>query len=53
VQKLVGMMLLLVGTSAFLLGPPAPVPEVDGKSAGSAIALLAGAALIVRARRKR
>jgi hypothetical protein len=30
-----------------------PVPEVDGASAGGALALIGGAALIIRSRRSR
>jgi hypothetical protein len=49
--KAVGMLLLLVGASSFALA--AGVPEVGVGSAGSAIALLSGALLIIRGRRKK
>ncbi len=45
-----GLSLLLVGSAAFAFG--APVPEIGVGSAGSAIALLSGAVLIFRGRRK-
>lgn len=49
-QKVVGMMLLVIGASAFAMGTG--VPEVGAGSAGSAVALLLGALLVVRGRRK-
>jgi hypothetical protein len=49
-QKVIGMLLLLVGASAFTMG--AITPEIDPASAGSAIALVSGALLIYRGRRK-
>ncbi len=48
--KVLGMMLLLAGTASFAM---ATVPEVGVGSAGSAIALLSGALLVVRGRRKK
>jgi hypothetical protein len=49
-QKTLGMLLLLVGASvccsAFI------TPEIDPASGGSALALVAGALLIIRSRRK-
>ena len=51
VQKVLGMMLLIVGTSAFVLG--ASTPEIGAGSAGSAVALLSGALLVIRGRRKK
>jgi hypothetical protein len=49
-MKLLGMALLFVGVSS--LACAYTVPEIDAGSAGSAIALLSGALLIIRARRK-
>jgi len=49
--KLAGMLLLLAGTASFALAAPA-VPEIGPGSAGSAIALLSGALLVYRGRRK-
>jgi hypothetical protein len=45
-----GMMLLLIGVSGLAIGA---VPEIDPGSAGSALALLTGALLVIRGRRKK
>ncbi len=50
-QKIVGMMLLVAGASAFAMG--AVVPEIGVGSAGSAVALLSGALLVIRGRHKK
>jgi membrane associated rhomboid family serine protease len=47
--KAVGFLLLFVGMSSFAL---AAVPEVSVGAAGSAIALVSGAVLVIRGRRK-
>jgi hypothetical protein len=49
--KLIGMALLLVAVSG-LANATATVPEIDPGSAGSALALLSGALLVIRGRRK-
>jgi hypothetical protein len=52
-RRIIGMALIMAATAAFALaqaGPPAP--EIDAGSATSALALLAGAALIIRGRRR-
>jgi len=49
-MKYLGMALLFVGVSGLALATA--VPEIDAGSAGSAIALLSGAVLLIRARRK-
>jgi hypothetical protein len=49
-MKIVGIMLLLVGSATVL---SAAVPEIDGGSAVSAVALLSGSLLILRSRRKK
>jgi hypothetical protein len=53
VTKLLGLSLLLMGaaSSAFALNVVAP--EIDGTSAVSALVLLSGGLLVLRARRKR
>ena len=48
--RMVGMMLLLIGAAGFAMANP--VPEIDPGSAGSALALLSGALLVARGRRK-
>jgi len=51
-MKLAGVVLLFVGAATFASAFPAGVPEINAGSAGSALALLSGALLIIRARRK-
>jgi hypothetical protein len=50
--KYVGFALLLIGTAGIAGATPAPVPEIDPGSGMSALALLSGALLVFRARRK-
>jgi len=49
-MKLAGMVLLFIGVSSFAFATP--VPEINPGSAGSAVALLSGALLILRSRKK-
>jgi hypothetical protein len=49
-MKLLGITLLFLGVSGAAMA--SAVPEIDPGSAGSAVALLAGALLVIRARRK-
>jgi hypothetical protein len=49
-MKLAGMVLLLVGVSTFAFATVAP--EINAGSAGSAVALLSGALLVLRSRKK-
>jgi len=49
-QKILGMMLLIAGASQLAMATP--VPEIGAASAGSAIALISGAMLVIRGRRK-
>jgi hypothetical protein len=50
-QKIIGMMLLVAGAATFAMGNLG-VPEIGVGSAGSAVALLSGALLVIRGRRK-
>jgi hypothetical protein len=50
-MKLLGMTALFLGASAFLMAQQ-QVPEIDAGSVGSALTLLAGSLLVIRARRK-
>ena len=50
-QKILGMMLLIAGASQLAMASPA-VPEIGAGSAASAIALISGAMLVIRGRRK-
>lgn len=52
-MKVLGTMLLLVGVAGLALAQPVPTPEIDPGSAGTAVALLSGALLVIRARRKK
>lgn len=48
-----GVALLILGSTTVSWGVPGmPVPEIDPSSGMSALALIAGAVLIIRARRK-
>ena len=51
-QKVIGMILLLIGVSVSAMAVPAQTPEIDAASAGSAVALISGALLIYQGRRK-
>lgn len=50
-QKTLGMLLLMAAVSASCWAAPS-APEIDPASAGSAIALVAGALLVIRGRKK-
>jgi len=50
-NKVLGLVMLVLGLSAALMAQA--VPEIDASTGASAIALLAGAALVVQARRKK
>jgi hypothetical protein len=52
-MKAIGMMLLFVGVSGLALAQQLPCPEIDPGSAGTAVALLSGALLVIRAGRKK
>ncbi len=49
-MKLTGMFLLFAGVATFAFATP--MPEVNAGSAGSALALLSGALLVLRSRKK-
>jgi hypothetical protein len=54
IGKVLGMALLLVGASQFVFaGPPASAPELDPATGISALVLLSGAVLVIRARRRK
>ena len=52
-QKMIGMMLLLIGVSGAAMAVPVGVPEIDPGSGASALALLSGALLMLRRSRKK
>ena len=49
-MKIIGMMLLVMGMSGAAM---AAVPEIDDGSGVSALALLSGALLVIKSRRKK
>jgi len=51
-SKFIGLSFLLMGAASFAWAGPTAAPEIDGASATSAIALLSGALLVLRTRRK-
>ena len=51
VQLVFGLMLLILGSTTAAVAQEA-VPEIDPSSGMSALALLAGAVLVIRARRR-
>ena len=52
-MKFVGMALLLVGASGLTLAGTPNVPEVGPASAVAALALISGAMLVIRGRRRK
>lgn len=52
-MKIAGLMLLMAGTAGFALASIVPVPEISAGSAGSALALITGATLVIRGRRNK
>jgi hypothetical protein len=51
IMKFAGMTMLCIGMSSFAFA--ATVPEIDPASGASALALLSGALLMIRGRRRR
>ena len=51
-QKVLGLALLMVGASSALMAVGLAVPEIDASTGASALAILAGGILVLRARRK-
>ncbi len=52
-MKSVGMVLLLVGLSSFAIAGGVAAPEISPASGVAAFALLSGALLVIRGRRKK
>jgi hypothetical protein len=50
--RITGMLLVLFATAGFVAGAVTQVPEVDPATGVGALALLSGALLVIRARRK-
>jgi hypothetical protein len=54
IRKVLGMALMLIGASQFVFaGGPASAPELDTATGISALVLLSGAVLVIRARRRK
>jgi len=52
-MKTIGLIILLLGAAgSTLAGVATAVPEIDASSAVGAVALLSGALLVIRSRRK-
>lgn len=51
-QRLAGLILILAGLSAVGFAGPIATPEVSPDTAASALAVLTGAVLIIRSRRR-
>jgi len=52
ILKTAGMALLFVGVGGLLVAAVGAAPEIDAASAGNAIALLGGAVLLIRSRKR-
>jgi hypothetical protein len=52
-HRILGLSLLLAGVASSAFALDVVAPEIDGASAVSAIVLLSGGLLVLRARRKR
>jgi|GEM_PF-2255518 len=52
-MKIGGTFVLLLGMAGFVFAGGVSVPEIDGTSAVAAVALLSGAMLVLRGRRKK
>jgi hypothetical protein len=50
-MKILGMMLLLVGSAVLAVANPVLTPEIDPGAATTALALVSGAVLVIRGRR--
>jgi hypothetical protein len=51
-MKFLGLTLLIVGAAVSCFAAPPQAPEIDPSSGAAALALVGGALLIIRARRK-
>lgn len=52
-RRLTGMFLIVAGTASWAIAGGVSVPEIDSAAAASGLAVLAGALVIIRARRRR
>lgn len=52
-MKILGMVLLLAGVSSLAMAGSNQVPEISAASGAAAVALVSGAILVIRGRRKK
>jgi hypothetical protein len=52
-MKIAGMMLLLAGLAGFATAESTLAPELSANAAGTALAVLSGAMLVIRGRKKK
>jgi hypothetical protein len=52
-QKWFGAALLIIGVAVNAMAGPVAAPEIDPATGGAAIALVTGALLVIRARRRK
>jgi hypothetical protein len=52
-MKLLGLGMILAGAASVAFASGVPVPEIDGTSAVSAVALISGGLLVIRGRRRK
>ena len=52
IMKVSGMVLVTIGVAGVCLATPAGAPEIDAATGANALALVAGALMIIRSRRK-
>jgi hypothetical protein len=52
IMRIAGMALIVIGIAGSCLAVPAGVPEIDVAAGANAVALVAGALLVIRGRRK-
>jgi len=52
-RKIIGAMLLVFGAATVSMAAVNATPEIDATTGVSALALIAGAALVIRGRRKK
>ena len=51
-NRTIGFLLLLTGAAGSMVAGTAPTPEIDASTATGAVALVSGAILVLRTRRK-
>ena len=51
-RKTIGAILLVIGSATVMMAGANPAPEIDATTGVTAFALLAGAVLVIRGRRK-